>query len=87
VDVFLNKVCIFKSRSQVQKQCAAGLITVDGSPAKASKEIAEGSRVGFSKGPVRWEIRILAVPERSVSRRDSRSYYEVTRKSPGEADD
>ena len=87
VDVYLKRVCLFKSRSQVQKQCAEGLLTVDGRSSKASREVREGTRVGFAKGSARWEIRICSLPDKGVSRRDSHSFYEIVRQSSGDHGD
>ncbi len=63
VDKFLNAVNIVKRRAVSEDMCKSGVVSVNGAPAKASREVKAGDvvEIAFLKGAQRW--RVLAIPQ------------------------
>ena len=77
LDVALNRLCLTRSRNEAKQACEAGAVLVDGRPAKASQALASGARVTLRFTHRHLDVRILKVPERSVSKKNAREMYEV----------
>ncbi|UCF78235.1 MAG: RNA-binding protein [Candidatus Eiseniibacteriota bacterium] len=77
IDVFLNKVCIVKSRSAAAKLCQEQKITVNGRPAKSSKEVKPEDEITVVLGSRELAISVVAVPDGNVSKAQAPSYYRV----------
>ena len=45
VDLWLDLVCLYKTRSQAQNACKAGKVEVNGQSAKAHRSIREGDEI------------------------------------------
>jgi len=79
LDVTLNRLCLTRSRSEAKNACDAGAVLVEGRPAKASQMISAGEVVALRFTTRLLEVRLLEIPERSVSRKLARDMYEVVR--------
>ena len=77
VDVYLNAVCILKSRSMAKEACDRGKVTLNGEPAKGSRTVSAGDRVRLDLGVRVLEVEVVDVPPRRVSRKDAPDYYRV----------
>jgi ribosomal 50S subunit-recycling heat shock protein len=77
VDVYLHKVCLLKSRTLAKEACDRGKVTLNGEPAKGSREIAPGDRIGLDLGIRRLELEVTAVPAGGVSRKEAHAYYRI----------
>ncbi len=77
IDVYLNAVCILKSRTLAKEACERGKITVNGEPAKAARAVAAGDRIRLDLGTRVLEVRVLEVPPGRVSRSSARDHYQV----------
>ena len=74
--MFLNTVCLLKSRTLAKEACERGKITVNGYPAKASRAVPPGDRIRLDLG-ARVRGRVTEVPPGQVSRKAARDYFEV----------
>ncbi len=87
MDVWLDVSCIFKTRSEAQKACKLGKVSVNGQAAKPHREIKIGDLL-----IVQWPmgrkqlLTVLGVAERSVSRAEARLLYEDTSPKPTPAE-
>jgi len=66
-----------KSRSSAARAIEEHKVTVNGAPAKASREIKEGDVIELSGRTVVKKIRVIRVPERQLPKAEARDYYEV----------
>jgi ribosome-associated heat shock protein Hsp15 len=66
IDKWLWAVRIFKTRSLATDACRAGSVTVNGRPAKPSREVGGGESVGVRQGLIQRTLRVLAVPAARV---------------------
>jgi len=73
LDLFLSRVGVVKRRTIAKEMADNGLIRLNGSPAKAGKEISAGDiiRIGGNR-PVAVEV--LEVPGGSVKKDDREKY-------------
>ncbi|MBN2169867.1 MAG: RNA-binding protein [Candidatus Krumholzibacteriota bacterium] len=77
LDVWLNKVCLTKSRSQAKTGCRGGHVLLAGRPVKESHELHGGEIVLLREGDREREVRVLGIPAGNVSRNEARDYYEI----------
>ncbi|MBA2378285.1 MAG: RNA-binding S4 domain-containing protein [Blastocatellia bacterium] len=76
LDVFLKLSRIAVRRSVAQQLCDAGLVSLNGTPAKSSKEVSVGDELQITKGPLTRTYRIEKVPSaKQVSRSESGTLY------------
>jgi ribosome-associated heat shock protein Hsp15 len=70
LDVLLHALCLFKTRSQATRACAEGRVWLNGSEARASREVHPGDRIRFrdALGRLEQEVEILGVPQGRLSR-------------------
>jgi ribosomal 50S subunit-recycling heat shock protein len=84
LDVFLHKLCLLKSRTMAGEACQRGKITLDGAPAKASREVRPGARIGIDLGRGLLEIEVVAVPAGNVPKARAAEFYRVLRREAPE---
>ncbi len=77
IDLFLKKLCIVKSRSAAGRLCDEGKVTVNGRPAKSSKEVKVGDEIVLAQDRVETVFSVVALPEGNVSKAQAPSYYSV----------
>lgn len=77
VDVLLHRLCLTRSRSEAKAACDSGAVLVDGTAARASREVSAGSRVSIRFPRRRIEIEVDALPQKSTSRKVARDLYRV----------
>jgi ribosomal 50S subunit-recycling heat shock protein len=82
VDLLLHRLCITRSRSEAKAACDAGLIEIDGRPARASQEVRFGQQVTVRFATRMLEFELLQLPGRSTSRKAARELYRVLRDEP-----
>lgn len=86
LDVWLNKVCLLKSRSQAKSGCQSGKILLDGARVKESHALHPGERITLSFPQRRVEIEVRSLPTGNVARKDAQDYYRVLSDEPVERD-
>jgi ribosomal 50S subunit-recycling heat shock protein len=78
LDVFLKISRLVPRRSLAQQFCDAGLIEVNGSKAKSSKEIKAGDEVKISRRNRKALIRVDSVPDKKqLSKELASEFYTV----------
>lgn len=75
----LNRLCLTRSRSEAKNACEAGAVLVGGRPAKASQTVGAGDVVTLRFSSRIFEVTILALPQKSMSKKAARDLYEVVR--------
>ena len=77
LDVWLDVACLFKTRSEAQKACKSGKISINRQPAKANRRLRIGDHLEISRPFGRkQQIKVVALAERHVARAEARSLYE-----------
>jgi ribosome-associated heat shock protein Hsp15 len=66
IDKWLWAVRSFRTRSLATDACRAGSVTVNGQPAKPSRDIRPGDLVGVRLGLIHRTLKVLAVPPSRV---------------------
>ncbi len=78
LDLFLKLSRICPRRSIAQELCDAGLVLVNGRPAKPAHSVKPSDRITLRRRDVHAEYRVLTVPEtRNVARRDAPHLVEL----------
>lgn len=77
LDVYLNAVCVLKSRSMAKEACDRDKVSVNGTPAKGSRAIRTGDRIRLDLGLRVLELEVTAVPPGPVSRKQAPEYYKI----------
>lgn len=77
LDVWLDVACLFKTRSEAQKACKGGKITVNGQPAKQNRTLRPGDEIKINRlyGRVQRVI-VRTLPSRHVAKMEARRLYE-----------
>ncbi len=83
LDVWLDVACVFKTRSEAQKACKLGKVSVNGQIAKAHREIRQDDQLIIQRPLGRKQLlTVLGVADRSVSRAEARLLYEDNSPKP-----
>ncbi len=77
LDVWLDVVCLFKTRAEAQRACRGGKVEVNGQAAKPHKRLRIGDQISITRGPDRRQlVTVTALAERHVAKADARTLYE-----------
>ncbi|MCA9730188.1 MAG: RNA-binding protein [Candidatus Eisenbacteria bacterium] len=79
LDLVLNHLCVFKTRSQAGKACDGGRVWVNGEAARASRPVHVGDVIRFRDSLARFEeeIEVLEVPSGPVPKSRAREMFRV----------
>ena len=78
LDLFLKLSRLCSGRSLGQKLCDAGLVLLNGRPAKPAHVVKEGDVIAVRRRDREIEVRVLTVPAaRNVSKRDAKDLIAV----------
>jgi len=77
LDVYLNAICVLKSRSMAKEACDRDKVSVNGAPAKGSRPVRAGDRIRLDLGLRVLELEVVAVPPGPVSRKQAPEYYKI----------
>ena len=78
LDLFLKVSRICLRRTIAQRLCEAGLVLINGNPAKSSTTVKAGDELVLRRRDRITTIRILALPDkRQTSRAEASSLYET----------
>ena len=77
LDVWLDVVCLFKTRSEAQKACRLGQVRLNGSPAKAHREVKVGDDLVITRPLGRRQlVTVLGVADTHVAKAAARTLYQ-----------
>ena len=77
LDVWLDVTCLFKTRSEAQRACKVGRVTVNGMVAKPHRELRAGDELVIARPAGRRQIVVVrALAERHVARAEARGLYD-----------
>lgn len=78
LDLFLKVSRLIPRRSLAQEFCDAGLIKVNASVAKSSKEVKTGDEIEIKRRNRLTKIKILEIPaKKQVSREQAADLYQI----------
>ena len=78
LDLFLRASRLVLRRTVAQELCEAGAVSVNGTAARASREVRAGDEISIKRRNRALAVRVLSVPQsKQVSRADAPSLYEV----------
>lgn len=79
LDVFLKISRLIPRRSLAQEFCDAGLVRVNSTPAKPSKDIKAGDEIEIKRRNRLTKLAVAIVPDKKqMSKADSENLYNVT---------
>lgn len=83
LDVWLDVACLFKTRSEAQKACKGGKVTVNGQSAKPHKELKLGDVLEITR-PLgrRQRVVVAGLADRHIPKAEARLLYEDTTPPP-----
>ena len=83
LDVWLDVACLFKTRSEAQKACRSGKVSVNRQPAQANRRIRVGDAIEIGRPFGRTQhIKVVALAERHLPKADARRMYEDLTPAP-----
>lgn len=82
LDVFLKVSRLIKQRSAAKDAVEDGLITHNGTPAKAGREVKVGDRIGIETERRRLEVEVIEVPSGNVPKARAATLYRVISSEP-----
>jgi ribosome-associated heat shock protein Hsp15 len=77
LDVWLDVACLFRTRSEAQKACRAGKVSVNGRPARPNRPLRPGDDIQIGRphgGAQRLVVRTVAASH--VPKAEARQLYE-----------
>jgi ribosomal 50S subunit-recycling heat shock protein len=78
LDLFLKATRLIARRTLAQKFCDAGMVSVNNSAAKSSREIKAGDKIEIKKGNRLTKVSVTQVPDKKqVSRQDAVNLYQI----------
>ena len=82
LDVFLKVSRLIKQRTAAKEAVEDGLITHNGAPAKAGREVKVGDRIGIERESRRLEIEVVEIPPGNVPKARAAALYRVILSEP-----
>jgi len=77
LDVWLDVACLFRTRSEAQKACRAGQVSVNGQSAKPNRHLRPGDALEISRPPGRKQLlKVLGLADRHIAKAEARALYE-----------
>jgi ribosome-associated heat shock protein Hsp15 len=77
LDVWLDIACLFKTRSEAQKACRGGKVSVNGNAAKPNRALRVGDDLEITRGSGRSQrVTVARLADRHVTKTEARMLYE-----------
>ena len=77
LDIWLDVVCLFKTRAEAQRACRGGKVQVNGLAAKPHKLLRVGDEIRITRGPDRRQVVLVkALAEKNLAKAQARTLYE-----------
>ena len=85
LDIWLDIACLFRTRSEAQKACKTGRISVNGQASKAHREVKPGDQIVISRPLGRKQTLVVqGIAERHIAKAEARALYEDLTPKPTE---
>ena len=79
LDVWLDVVCLYRTRSEAQKACHGGKVEVNGQSSKPHRLLRVGDELRLSRPFGRKQtVTVLGLAERHISKAEARLLYQDT---------
>ena len=82
LDVFLKVSRLVKQRTAAKEAVEDGLVTHNGAPAKAGREVKVGDRIGIETERRRLEVEVLEIPAGNIPKPRAATLYRVVSSEP-----
>jgi ribosome-associated heat shock protein Hsp15 len=77
IDVWLDIACLYKTRSEAQKACRAGKVTVNGDSVKPHRLLKAGDEIVLTRGQDKQQtVAVIGFAARHVPKAEARALYE-----------
>lgn len=77
LDIWLDVACLFRTRSEAQKACKAGKVTVNGQAAKPHRDLRPGDEISIGRPLGRKQrLVVYALADKHIAKADARALYE-----------
>jgi ribosome-associated heat shock protein Hsp15 len=77
LDIWLDVACLFRTRSEAQRECKVGRVMVNGVVAKAHRELRVGDELVISRPAGRKQLLIVrGLVDKHIARAEARELYE-----------
>ena len=77
LDIWLDIACLFRTRSEAQKACKSGKISVNGQSAKPNRAVRAGDAIEISRPFGRkQQIVIRSLEDHHIAKAEARQLYE-----------
>jgi ribosome-associated heat shock protein Hsp15 len=77
LDIWLDIACLFKTRSEAQRACKIGRVTINATVAKPHRDVHAGDEITINRpGGRRQMIRVLGLADTHIAKADARKLYE-----------
>jgi ribosome-associated heat shock protein Hsp15 len=77
LDIWLDVACLSKTRSEAQRACKMGRVTVNGAVAKAHRELRVGDTIVIARPLGRRQTLVVrGLADRHLARADARALYD-----------
>jgi ribosome-associated heat shock protein Hsp15 len=87
LDVWLDVACLFKTRSEAQRACKVGRVSVNGTVAKPHRELRVGDELSISRPAGRRQLVVVrGLADKHVSKADARALYDDRTPAPSAAE-
>ena len=83
LDIWLDVACLFRTRSEAQKACKSGKLSVNGQQAKPNRTVRVGDEIEISRPFGRkQQIVIRGLEDRHIAKVEARQLYEDRTPAP-----
>ena len=83
LDIWLDIACLFRTRSEAQKACNSGKISVNGQSAKPNRVVRAGDEIEISRPFGRkQQIAIRGLDDHHIAKAEARKLYEDRTPAP-----
>lgn len=77
LDVWLDVACLFRTRSEAQRECKVGRVTVNGVVAKPHRDVKPGDELVITRpGGRKQMVVVRGVTDKHIAKAEARELYE-----------
>ena len=84
LDIWLDVACLFRTRSEAQKACRAGKVSVNGQPAKPNRHLRIEDEIEIGRPLGRKQrLKVRGLADRHIAKADARALYRTATERRG----